>query len=208
MPPKKDWNNLKMDREHTTKSHNTQQLIRWKRVLSIITLTLIILCAAISLFYASGVASELLNMSTLFAVYTAIFSVLVPCCICLTLMTLSEPTENTPDTTEIENEKKREEFPLYVDLPHGELIYQDTRIRCRQQILLILNHLTTQEDNFISKEDFAQVLNDDSYKNANESTNAKINTLVSNIRVVLRTLPFEIVNVNRKGYILKKKNNA
>lgn len=197
-----------MDREHTTKPHTTQQLIRWKRVLSIITLTLIILCAAISLLYASGVTYELLNMSTLFAVYTAIFSVLVPCCICLTLITLSEPTENIHNTAEAENEEKKKEFPLYVDLSHGELIYQDKHIKCRLQILLILNHLTTQEDNFISKEDFAQVLNDDSYKNASESTNAKINTLVSNIRVTLRTLPFEIVNVNRKGYILKEKTDA
>ncbi|MDD7243328.1 MAG: hypothetical protein SOV28_02855, partial [Bacteroidaceae bacterium] len=56
----------------------------------------------------------------------------------------------------------------------------------------------------ISKNDFAGVLDDSTYNCENESTNAKINTLVSSIRNALRTLPFEVVNVNRQGYVLNK----
>lgn len=65
--------------------------------------------------------------------------------------------------------------------------------------------MTSKTDHFISKADFAGVLDDSSYVNDSDSANAKINTLVSNIRATLRALPYEIVNVNRQGYVLNKK---
>lgn len=191
-----------MKKEHTTKPHIPKRMLRWKRILSVITLTLISLCAIISLLYLSGVLSEILEMSTLFAIFTAVFSVLVPCCVCLTLITLSEPTREM-DGREAGN--AQEQQTLSVDLAHGQLVYGSARIRCRQQILLILQYMTSKSDHFISKSDFASVLDDSSYVNDSESTNAKINTLVSSIRATLRTLPFEIVNVNRQGYVLNRK---
>ena len=70
--------------------------------------------------------------------------------------------------------------------------------------MLCLQYMTNKNDHFISKNDFAGVLDDSTYNCENESTNAKINTLVSSIRNALRTLPFEVVNVNRQGYVLNK----
>ena len=49
------------------------------------------------------------------------------------------------------------------------------------------------------------MLDDSTYQNDCESANAKINTLVSSIRATLKTFPYEIVNVNRQGYVLNKK---
>ncbi len=191
-----------MKKEHTTKTYTSQQMVRWKRILSVLTLTLISLCAIISLMYVSGVLSEMLEMSTLFAIFTAVFSILVPCCICLTLITLSKaPKDIHPDFQNSEDEQQA----LWVDFPHGEVVYGKERIRCRQQILLILQYMTSKTDHFISKADFAGVLDDSSYVNDSDSANAKINTLVSNIRATLRALPYEIVNVNRQGYVLNKK---
>lgn len=177
-------------------------MARWKRILSIITLTLICTCALISLLYVSGVLSEVLEMSTLFAIFTAVFSILVPCCICLTLITLSEPTKETSATEKAE-EKPDEQ--LRVDLTQGTLIYGQEHVRCRQQVLLILQYLTAKDDHFISKGDFASVLDDSSYSSDCETANAKINTLVSSIRSTLRAFPYEIVNVNRQGYVLNQK---
>ena len=191
-----------MKKKHTTIPHIPQRLLRWKRILSVVTLTLISLCAIISLLYLSGVLSEILEMSTLFAIFTAVFSILVPCCICLTLITLSEPAREV--ASEAQPNAKQQQT-LSVDLAHGQLVYGNQRIRCRQQILLILQYMTAKPDHFISKADFAGVLDDSSYVNDSESTNAKINTLVSSIRATLRTLPFEIVNVNRQGYVLNRK---
>ena len=191
-----------MNTGHTTKSHIQRRLSRWKRFLSVVTLTLICACAFISLLYVSGVLSEVLEMSTLFAIFTAVFSILVPCCICLTLITLSEPSKET--MTQAAAEEQHDEA-LHVDLPHGMLVYGREQVRCRQQILLILQYMTAKDDHFISKSEFAGVLDDSSYRNDSESTNAKINTLVSSIRGVLRNFPYEIVNVNRQGYVLNKK---
>lgn len=73
------------------------------------------------------------------------------------------------------------------------------------RILLILQYVTSKDDHFISKADFARVLDDSTYQNDCESANAKINTLVSSIRATLKTFPYEIVNVNRQGYVLNKK---
>lgn len=174
-------------------------MARWKKALSILTLTLISICALISLLHISGVLSEILELSTLFAIFTAVFSILVPCCIILTLITITEPS---PSSNKEEDTDPCKE--LHVDLPHGTLVYGKEKIRCRQQILLILQYMTLKNDHFISKNDFAGVLDDSTYNCDCESTNAKINTLVSSIRNVLRTLPFEVVNVNRQGYVLNK----
>ncbi len=194
-----------MSIEHTAKSHIQKHQARWKRILSIITLTLICTCALISLLYVSGVLSEVLEMSTLFAIFTAVFSILVPCCICLTLITLSEPTK---EAEAVEKEEEKSDEQLRVDLTQGTLIYGKEHVRCRQQVLLILQYLTAKNDHFISKGDFSSVLDDSSYSNNCETANAKINTLVSSIRSTLRSFPYEIVNVNRQGYVLNRKTVA
>ena len=188
-----------MNIEHKTIATKPSRLARWKKTLSVITLTLISICALISLLHISGVLSEIIELSTLFAIFTAVFSILVPCCIMLTIITISEPS---PSDKQEENADSCRD--LRVDIPHGILIYGKEKIRCRQQILLILQYMTLKNDHFISKNDFAGVLDDSTYNCENESTNAKINTLVSSIRNVLRTLPFEVVNVNRQGYVLNK----
>ncbi len=167
-----------------------------------LTLALISACALISLLYISGVLSEVLEMSTLFAIFTTVFSILVPCCIVLTLITLSEP-QKAPAEEEKPAEEQTQE--LSVDLTHGMLVYGEQHVRCRHQILLILQYVTSKDDHFISKADFARVLDDSTYQNDCESANAKINTLVSSIRATLKTFPYEIVNVNRQGYVLNKK---
>ena len=145
-----------------------------------LTLALISACALISLLYISGVLSEVLEMSTLFAIFTTVFSILVPCCIVLTLITLSEPQKAPAEEEKPAEEQTKE---LSVDLTHGMLVYGEQHVRCRHQILLI----------------------DSTYQNDCESANAKINTLVSSIRATLKTFPYEIVNVNRQGYVLNKK---
>lgn len=191
-----------MNKEHTTKTHIQTHMARWKRFLSIVTLTLICACALISLLYVSGVLSEVLEMSTLFAIFTAVFSILVPCCICLTLITLSEPQDTATPQAE---GNAGQEMELHVDILHGILVYGKEQVRCRQQILLILQYMTARSDHFISKSDFAGVLDDSSYNSDCDTANAKINTLMSSIRSTLRNFPYEIVNVNRQGYILNKK---
>ena len=190
-----------MNIEHKTITTKPSRLARWKKTLSVITLTLISICALISLLHISGVLSEIIELSTLFAIFTAVFSILVPCCIILTIITITEPS---PSDKQEENADPCRD--LRVDIPHGILIYGKEKIRCRQQILLILQYMTLKNDHFISKNDFAGVLDDSTYNCENESTNAKINTLVSSIRNALRTLPFEVVNVNRQGYVLNKTN--
>lgn len=191
-----------MDKGHTTKTHIQKHMARWKRFLTIVTLTLICACALISLLYVAGALPEMLELSTLFAVFTAVFSILVPCCLCLTLITLSEPQESDQP---LPPEKGEQGDELHVDLLHGTLVYGKKQVRCRQQILLVLQHMTDRSDHFISKSDFAAVLDDSSYSNNCDTANAKINTLVSSIRSTLRDLPYEIVNVNRQGYILNKR---
>ncbi|MGN1257182.1 MAG: hypothetical protein ACI4UA_08480 [Bacteroidaceae bacterium] len=188
-----------MNTERNTKPIIQARMARWKKALSIFTLMLISICALISLLHISGVLSEILELSTLFAIFTAVFSILVPCCIILTLITITEPSPSSDQEEEADPCKE-----LRVDLPHGMLVYGKEKIRCRQQILLILQYMTLKNDHFISKNDFAGVLDDSTYNCDCESTNAKINTLVSSIRNVLRTLPFEVVNVNRQGYVLNK----
>ena len=180
-----------MNIEHKTITTKPSRLARWKKILSVITLTLISFCALTSLLHISGVLSEIIELSTLFAIFTAIFI--------LTIITITEPS---PSEKQEENADPCRD--LRVDIPHGILIYGKEKIRCRQQILLILQYMTLKNDHFISKNDFAGVLDDSTYNCENESTNAKINTLVSSIRNVLRTLPFEVVNVNRQGYVLNK----
>ena len=167
-----------------------------------LTLALISACALISLLYISGVLSEVLEMSTLFAIFTTVFSILVPGCIVLTLITLSEPQKAPAEEEKPAEEQTKE---LSVDLTHGMLVYGEQHVRCRHQILLILQYVTSKDDHFISKADFARVLDDSTYQNDCESANAKINTLVSSIRATLKTFPYEIVNVNRQGYVLNKK---
>ncbi|MGN0233191.1 MAG: hypothetical protein ACI4B5_02070 [Bacteroidaceae bacterium] len=188
-----------MNIERDTKPTIQTRLARWKKTLSVLTLTLISVCALISLLHVSGVLSEVLELSTLFTIFTTVFSILVPCCIILTLITITEPSQSSQQE-EVTDPCKE----LRVDLPHGTLVYGKEKIRCRQQILLILQYMTLKNDHFISKNDFAGVLDDSTYNCDCESTNAKINTLVSSIRNALRTLPFEVVNVNRQGYVLNK----
>lgn len=191
-----------MSIKETTIPHIHQHLARWKRALTVLTLALISACALISLLYISGVLSEVLEMSTLFAIFTTVFSILVPCCIVLTLITLSEPQKAPAEEEKPAEEQTKE---LSVDLTQGMLVYGEQHVRCRHQILLILQYVTSKDDHFISKADFARVLDDSTYQNDCESANAKINTLVSSIRATLKTFPYEIVNVNRQGYVLNKK---